>query len=101
MNSMFDKQSRNDRVSQPDRQVTSHLREARAMNALAVEATQAARLCGVSRATWYSLRKAGRVPKPIRLGRRVLWRIEELREWMAAGCPPMSRWEAVKNGRWG
>ena len=74
--------------------------EARAVNALVVEAVQAARLCGVSRATWYSLRKAGRIPRPVRIGRRVLWRIEELREWMAAGCPPCSRWDAMKKGRW-
>jgi predicted DNA-binding transcriptional regulator AlpA len=67
---------------------------------MGVEAAQAARLCGVSRATWYSLRKAGRVPRPVRLGRRVLWRVEELREWMAAGCPPLSRWDAAKKGRW-
>lgn len=74
--------------------------EARTVSALAVEALQAARLCGVSRATWYSLRKAGRIPRPVRLGRRVLWRIDELREWMAAGCPPCSRWDAMKKGRW-
>jgi predicted DNA-binding transcriptional regulator AlpA len=66
---------------------------------LAVEAAMAAHLCGVSRATWYSLRKAGRIPRPVRLGRRVLWRIEELQEWMAAGCPPCSRWDAMKKGR--
>jgi predicted DNA-binding transcriptional regulator AlpA len=67
---------------------------------LGLEAARAARFCGVSRATWYSLRKAGRLPKPVRLGRRVLWRVEELREWMAAGCPPLSRWEVMKKGRW-
>ena len=74
--------------------------EGRTVNTFAVEAVQAARLCGVSRATWYSLRKAGRIPRPVRLGRRVLWRIDELREWMAAGCPPCSRWDAMKKGRW-
>lgn len=67
---------------------------------LGIEAARAARLCGVSRATWYSLRKAGRLPKPVRLRRRVLWRVDELREWMAAGCPPLSRWEVMKKGRW-
>lgn len=68
--------------------------------AMGVEAAQAARLCGVSRAMWYSLRKAGRLPRPVRLGRRVLWRVEELREWMAAGCPPLACWDAIKKGRW-
>lgn len=68
---------------------------------LGVEATRAAQLCGVSRATWYSLQKAGRLPKPVRLGRRVLWRVEELHQWVAAGCPSLSRWEVMKKGRWG
>jgi len=63
---------------------------------LAVGATEAARLCGVSRAMWYSLRKAGRVPRPVRLGGRVVWRVDELRAWLAAGCQTLPRWESMR-----
>jgi predicted DNA-binding transcriptional regulator AlpA len=63
----------------------------------AVDATEAARLCGVSRAHWWKLDSSGRCPAPIRLGRRCLWRVDELRAWMAAGCPPRDRW---KTERW-
>jgi predicted DNA-binding transcriptional regulator AlpA len=66
----------------------------------AVEAKEAARLCGVSRATWYKLRKAGKVPRPVRLGRRTIWRVDELREWMDSGCPALMKWEAMKPARW-
>jgi hypothetical protein len=37
-----------------------------------VSAAEAARICGISRTTWYKLRAAGRVPAPVRLARRVL-----------------------------
>jgi excisionase family DNA binding protein len=65
---------------------------------LLVPAVEAARLCGVSRAMWYRLLSAGRTPLPIRLGRRMLWRVSELKEWVEAGCPARERWEALKRG---
>ena len=72
-------------------------------SALLVAAPDAARLCGISRATWHRLRSAGKIgPAPIRLGGRVLWRVEELREWVRCGCPPRREWEALhaqRNGR--
>lgn len=46
--------------------------------ALLLAAPEAARLCGISPATWHRLRAAGKVgPAPIRLGGRVLWRRDE------------------------
>jgi len=35
---------------------------------------------------------AGRTPAPVRLGKRTLWRIQDLEAWVASGCPP--RWRA-------
>jgi len=63
---------------------------------LLVAASEAARLCGVSRASWWSLHSAAKVPFPIRLGRRTLWRVAELAEWVEAGCPPRHVWEERK-----
>ncbi len=63
---------------------------------LLVSASEAARLCGVSRTSWWALHSAGRVPLPVRLGRRTLWRVAELAEWVEAGCPPRRMWEARK-----
>ena len=60
-----------------------------------VSAHQAATLCGLSPATWYRLASAGRCPAPLRLSRGcVRWRAEELRDWIAAGCPSRREWEA-------
>jgi predicted DNA-binding transcriptional regulator AlpA len=69
-----------------------------------VAAREAARLVGLSLASWYRLRAAGRVgPAEVRLGGRVLFRAAELAEWVAAGCPDRKTWEALRaangNGR--
>jgi excisionase family DNA binding protein len=66
---------------------------------LAIDVGEAAKLCGIGRATWYSLLAAGRIPKPVRLGRRALWRTEELRAWMRAGCPALHKWEQIRTAR--
>jgi prophage regulatory protein len=68
-----------------------------------VSAGKAARLAGVSEATWWRLHAAGKVPRPNKLGFRTLWRIREIRDWIAAGCPDRRTWEAQQaaqaNGR--
>lgn len=67
---------------------------------LLLDAREASRMLGVSRSTWLSLRAAGRTPRPVRIGRRTLWRIDELKAWVDAGCPPLHRWEQIAKGRW-
>jgi predicted DNA-binding transcriptional regulator AlpA len=66
---------------------------------LLVRAPAAARLCGVSRATWHRLAAAGRTPTPLRLGGAVLWRVAELAAWTAAGCPDRRAWEALRQAQ--
>jgi len=60
---------------------------------LLVTAEEAARLCGVSRATWFKMRAADRVPAPVRLGGSVRWRTDDLRRWVDAGCPSRESFE--------
>ncbi len=61
---------------------------------LLVGAPEAARLSGISEPTWWRLHSAARVPAPVKLGGRTLWRSEELRRWVAVGCP-MTAWERL------
>src|SRR5262245_22929557 len=76
---------------------------ASAVEVLLVPAAEASRICGISEASWYRLKAGGKTPLPVRLGGRVLWRVEELRRWCAAGCPDRRSWEALqsaqRNGR--
>lgn len=65
--------------------------------ALLIPDTEAARLCGIARATWHRLRAAGRVgPQPVRLGRAVRYRRAEVEQWAAAGCPDAATWRALR-----
>ncbi|MDC0307984.1 helix-turn-helix domain-containing protein [Planctomycetaceae bacterium] len=61
---------------------------------LLLPASEAARLLGISKRHLHTLNVSGRLPRPIRLGRSVRWNADELRAWIAAGCPERSRWEA-------
>lgn len=59
---------------------------------LLLTAAEAAVLCRTSVRTWRTWDSAGKVPRPIRIGRAKLWRPDELREWVAEGCPERSVW---------
>ena len=37
---------------------------------------------------------AGKLPSPIRLGGKVVWRLDEIRDWLAAGAPRRAEWQA-------
>lgn len=47
----------------------------------------------IGRSTLYRLKSTGRVPRPVKLGGSVRWRRKELEAWIAAGCPPQTRWD--------
>jgi len=61
---------------------------------LLVSAKRAAQLCAKSLRTWRTWDSAGLIPRPVRIGRSTLWRVDELKEWVAAGCPRRGDWEA-------
>ena len=57
---------------------------------LLISAEDAARLIGVSRSKWYQLHDEGRTPEAIKIDRRSLLRVSDLKEWVAGGCKPRS-----------
>ena len=63
-----------------------------APESLLVDAAQAAALLGVSRNMVWKLNATGRLPIPVRLGRCVRWRRNELVDWINADCPARDRW---------
>ena len=66
---------------------------------LVADARRLARLldCGVrTLRTWDS---AGKLPAPLRIGGRVVWRVAEIDDWLAAGAPTREVWEARKAAR--
>jgi predicted DNA-binding transcriptional regulator AlpA len=61
-----------------------------------IPADVAGPMCGRSEASWWRDHAAGRNPAPVKLGGRTLWRTEELRRWVEAGCPVRKVWEALQ-----
>ncbi|RIK77255.1 MAG: DNA-binding protein [Planctomycetota bacterium] len=61
-----------------------------------VTAEQAAAMCAVSLRTWRTWHSYGRVPRPVRIGRTLRWRRDELNAWIAAGCPKQREWDAAR-----
>jgi hypothetical protein len=53
-------------------------------------------MCGRSEASWWRDHAAARIPAPIKLGGRTLWRVEDLRLFVSWGCPPRKEFEARK-----
>ena len=69
----------------------------RSTSPLLLRTHEAAALCGKSQRTWRSWDAAGHIPQPIRIGRSTLWRADELRAWVAAGCPQRREWETMQS----
>ena len=48
---------------------------------------EVARLLTVSTRSVWRMRRERRMPSPIKLRGSVRWRLDDLRQWMAEGCP--------------
>jgi excisionase family DNA binding protein len=56
---------------------------------LLATAQEVAKLLKVSMRTLWRLRSAGKLPSPVRIGATVRWRLDDIKTWIAAGCPPL------------
>ena len=67
---------------------------------LAVDARQLGAMLGLSVRTIRALDAAGKLPDAVVIGARsVRWRVDEIRSWLAAGCPDRGTWQAMKETR--
>lgn len=71
------------------------MESSKAAQSLLLRADESAELLGISKAHFYRMQNAGKVPLPVRLGGSVRWRKAELESWIAAGMPNRSRWQAM------
>ena len=63
---------------------------------LLLDAKQAAAMLNIGRTHLYALHSSGQLPLPLRLGRRTLWRADELKKWVLAGCPSRQKWITMR-----
>lgn len=54
-----------------------------------------AKMLNVSVRQVWRLHSLGQLPRPVRLGACVRWRVNEIRAFVAAGCPSRQEWEEL------
>ena len=59
-------------------------------------ATDAAKLCRLSKRSWFRLSSAGKVPAPVRIGGSVRWRRSDIELWLEWNCPDRKTFEVMK-----
>lgn len=74
--------------------VTPVRKRRRRLSPLVVDARRLAKLLCAGVRTVRTWDAAGKLPAPIRIGGRVVWRIAEIKAWLAAGAPNRAEWEA-------
>ena len=65
-------------------------------NQVLLRAADCARLCGVSKRTWFRLAASARTPVSIRLGASPVWRRKDLDLWISWDCPNRQEYESRK-----
>jgi len=65
---------------------------------LLVDSRQAARMLSISVRHFYSMVNSGRFGlMPVQgFGRKKLWSVEEMKDWIRAGCPRREVWQNEK-----
>lgn len=59
----------------------------RAVEPMLGTAADVAKLLDLSERTVWRLLSAKRLPEPLRIGGSVRWRLDQVRQWISAGCP--------------
>lgn len=74
------------------------MRPEESIGRIALRSEEAAEVLGVSRETWDKLWKTEQAPQPVRFTQRLcVWSRDELRAWVANGCPPAEDWRRLWN----
>lgn len=63
-----------------------------------IDTEELAHLLGVAKSTIHRHAAAGKIPKPLRLGGRVLWKRREIEAWVDAGLPSREDWHSRQGG---
>jgi len=63
---------------------------------LTVDAKRLAVMLDIGLRTVRTHDAAGKIPRPVKVGGRVLWVLDEIRAWLAAGAPDRAAWERIR-----
>ncbi len=58
---------------------------------LLATAAEVAKMIRISPRTLWRLVSADQVPEPLRIGGAVRWRVDDIKQWIGAGCPAQEK----------
>ena len=62
------------------------------MQSLLLNTKDSAALCGVTIKRWRTWNALGKIPSPLRVGKSLFWKRDELLCWVDEGCPTRKHW---------
>jgi predicted DNA-binding transcriptional regulator AlpA len=62
-----------------------------------VTAKELGKILAVAVRTIWRYDEEGKIPRPLRIGRSVRWRLNEIQDWLNCGAPRREVWEARRN----
>jgi predicted DNA-binding transcriptional regulator AlpA len=87
-------------TSDPSTQTAADSKELMGGEPILINAEELARLLSVSQRTLRRLVVIECLPEPVPLLTRPRWRVDEIREWVDAGCPARLRWVQLRNPKY-
>jgi predicted DNA-binding transcriptional regulator AlpA len=70
-----------------------------ALEPMLLSASDLTVLLKLSLRTIRAMDRAGKLPKPIRIGGSIRWRRDEILLWIDSGCPNRATWARVRDAR--
>ena len=61
-----------------------------------LNASALARCLSVSLRQAHRMNRSGLIPRPLRIGRCVRWRADEISRWLRCGAPARDQWETMR-----
>jgi predicted DNA-binding transcriptional regulator AlpA len=62
-----------------------------------IDVKKLSKFLSIPQATIYEHNVMGKIPAPLKIGKKLLWRIDEIKEWLNAGAPGRQKWESIKD----
>ncbi len=56
-------------------------------------------MLSLGRSKVYDMKASGLLPRPIKLGRSVRWRLSDIESWINAGCPSQEKFEKLRGAK--
>ena len=62
-----------------------------------ITAKELSKILSISSRTVWRLRSAGKLPKPVKVGSSIRWRLSDIDLWIELGCPEQREFEYRKD----